>query len=98
MPYTVLITETIRSYVAHRFATPFTHRTTEEFLQQMEADPNTPLAEHRLLLWDFLKRCDLVKFARYQPTLAELDLVYQHALTFVTATKPLPAPRNGSRP
>ena len=67
MPYAVLVSETIRTYLGQRFQTPSTRRTTEEFLRQMEADPATPLAEHRDLLRDFLQSCDLVKFARYQP-------------------------------
>ena len=100
MPYAVLVSETIRSYLGQRFQTPSTRRTTEEFLRQMEADRTTPLAEHRDLLKDFLQSCDLVKFARYQPTLTELEQVQQRATTFVTATKPAPAPgrRNGSQP
>jgi hypothetical protein len=66
----------------------------------MENDRNTPLAEHRDLLRDFLQSCDMVKFARYQPTLAELEGVQQRAFTFVTATKPAPpsSQRNGARP
>jgi len=100
MPYAVFVSETIRSYLGQRFAAPSTRRTTEEFLRQMEADRATPLAEHRDLLRDFLQSCDLVKFARYQPTLTELEKVQQRAFTFVTATKPVPAPgrRNGSHP
>ncbi|HEV3270603.1 MAG TPA: hypothetical protein VGZ93_00310 [Candidatus Methylacidiphilales bacterium] len=97
MPYAVLVSETIRSYLGQRFQAPSTRRTTEEFLRQMEADPVTPLAGHRDLLRDFLQSCDLVKFARYQPTSTELDQVQQRAVSFVTATKPLPEPahRNG---
>jgi hypothetical protein len=91
MPYAVLVSETIRSYLGQRFQASSTRRTTEEFLRQMEADRNTPLAEHRDLLRDFLQSCDLVKFARYQPTLTELEQVQQRATTFVTATKPLPS-------
>jgi hypothetical protein len=100
MPYAVLVSEAIRSYLGQRFEAPSTRRTTEEFLRQMEADRTTPLAEHRDLLRDFLHSCDLVKFARYQPTLTELEQVQQRATTFVTATKPLPAPgrQNGRRP
>ncbi len=100
MPYAVLVSETIRSYLGQRFQAPSTRRTTEEFLRQMEADRATPLAEHRDLLRDFLQSCDLVKFARYQPTLGELDQVQQRATTFVTATKPVPSPgrQNGRRP
>jgi len=100
MPYAVLVSETIRSYLGQRFQTPSTRRTTEEFLRQMEANLTTPLAEHRVLLQDFLQSCDLVKFARYQPTLTELEQVQQRATTFVNATKPLPTPghQNGRRP
>jgi hypothetical protein len=100
MPYAVAVSETIRSYLGQRFQAPSTRRTTEEFLSQMEADGNTPLAGHRDLLRDFLQSCDLVKFARYRPTLTELELVQQRAFTFVTATKPLPpaGQQNGRHP
>jgi hypothetical protein len=92
MPYAVFVSETIRSYLGQRFQAPSTRRTTEEFLRQMEADKTTPLAEHRDLLREFLQSCDLVKFARYQPTLTELEQVQQRATTFVNATKPVPVP------
>jgi len=100
MPYAVFVSETIRSYLGQRFQTPSTRRTTEEFFRQMEADRTTPLAEHRDLLREFLQSCDMVKFARYQPTLTELEQVQQRATTFVTATKPLPASghQNGRHP
>jgi len=98
MPYAVLVSETIRSYLGQRFQAPSTRRTTEEFLRQMEADRATPLAEHRDLLRDFLHSCDLVKFARYQPTLTELEQVQQRATSFVIATKPVsPANAQASR-
>jgi len=99
MPYAILVSETVRGYLGQRFQTPSTRRTTEEFLRQMEADVTTPLAEHRDLLRGFLQSCDLVKFARYQPTLAELEKVHERAVTFVTATKPVPLPsqQNGRR-
>jgi hypothetical protein len=97
MPYAVFVSETIRSYLGQRFQTPSTRRTTEEFLRQMEADPTTPLAEHRAQLSAFLQSCDLVKFARYQPTLAELEQVQQRATGFVVATKPLPVSAQNGR-
>ena len=101
VPYAVFVSETIRTYLGQRFQAPSTRRTTEEFLRQMENDPATPLATHRDLLRDFLQSCDMVKFARYQPTLTELEEVQQRALTFVTATKPAPissSQRNGRLP
>jgi len=99
VPYAVSVSEIIRTYLGQRFQNPSTRRTTEEFLRQMENDSTTPLAAHRDLLRDFLQSCDMVKFARYQPTLAELEQVQERALTFVTATKPAPTPnrqRNGN--
>ena len=100
VPYAVLVSETIRSYLSQRFQTPSTRRTTEEFLRLMETDHNTPLAGHRDLLREFLQSCDMVKFARYQPTLTELEKVHQHATSFVTATKPEPVSthQKGRRP
>jgi len=92
VPYAVAVSEIIRTYLGQRFQNPSTRRTTEEFLRQMENDSATPLAAHRELLRDFLHACDMVKFARYQPTLAELEQVQERALTFVTATKPIPTP------
>jgi len=97
MPYAVMVSETIRSYLSQRFHTPSTRRTTEEFLLLMQADQATPLAGHRDLLREFLQACDLVKFARYQPRLAELEHVHGRARDFVLATRPLeePGARNG---
>ena len=92
MPYSVSVSETIRWYLGQRFQTPSTRRTTEEFLRQMEADPTAHLAEYREQLRSFLQACDLVKFARYQPTLAELERVHERATSFVMATKPMPEP------
>lgn len=88
-PYAVAVSETIRTYLGQRFGLASSRRTTEEFLRQMESDPNTPLAEHRDLLGAFLRACDLVKFARYQPTMAELEQVHERAVAFVQATRPV---------
>jgi hypothetical protein len=91
-PYAVAVSEAIRTYLGQRFQSPSTRRTTEEFLRQMEADPDTPLAGHRDLLRDFLQACDLLKFARYRPGMPELEQVQERAASFVTATKPAPEP------
>jgi hypothetical protein len=92
-PYAVAVSETIRGYLGRRFHTPSTRRTTQEFLRLMQADDDAPLAGHRELLGDFLQACDLVKFARYQPTLDELEQVQDRAVRFVTATRPAPEAR-----
>ena len=54
------------------------------------------LQSHRELLREFLQSCDMVKFARYQPTRSELEQVQERAVSFVTATKP--EPTDQSRP
>jgi hypothetical protein len=97
-PYAVAVSETIRTYLSQRFHSPSDRRTTEEFLRQMQQDTATPLAEHAELLGAFLRSCDLVKFARYQPTMAELEEVQQRAVNFVTATKPVPVAENAKAP
>jgi hypothetical protein len=88
-PYGVAVSEAIRTYLNQRFQAASAQRTTEEFLRLMQDRPNTPLAEHRDLLGAFLQACDLLKFARYRPGLAELEQVQQRAVSFVTATKPV---------
>ena len=88
-PYAVFVSETVRNYLGQRFHAPSTRRTTEEFLRQMQADANTPLAAHRDLLRSFLEACDLVKFAHYQPGRDELEKVQERAVSFVTATRPV---------
>ena len=89
-PYGVAVSEAIRTYLNQRFHAASTHRTTEEFLRQMQDDAATPLAAHRDLLGAFLQACDLLKFAKYHPGLPELEQVHQRAVNFVAATKPAP--------
>ena len=95
-PYGVAVSETIRTYLGQRFGSPSSRRTTEEFLRQMEADPDTPLAAHRDLLREFLQACDLFKFAKYQPGPEELEQVHERAVSFVKATKPLDEEQKGA--
>jgi hypothetical protein len=91
VPYAISVSETIRTYLEQRFRLPSGRLTTEEFLRETTRDAASPLAEHREQLSAFLQACDLVKFAQYQPTLAELELVHQRAVEFVQATKPVTA-------
>ena len=43
-------------------------------------------------LGDFLTRCDLVKFAKYQPSETELRDLHESALRMVDETEPKPEP------
>ncbi len=46
--------------------------------------PSSPFsADERSLLEDFLNRCDLIKFARYNATVADSRLLLEEAMRFV---------------
>jgi len=81
------VANTVRSYLEARFQLHAPERTTEEFLQELPACPalNPRQAE---LLADFLTRGDLVKFARDEPSEAELRGLWQTAHRLVVETSP----------
>jgi hypothetical protein len=86
--YCSLVSEVVRGYVEERFELHAPDRTTEEFLEEMRSTqalhPN-----HKALLEDFLSRCDLVKFARFEPTQDELKSLLDAALRFIDETAPV---------
>lgn len=105
--YSFRVSEITRNYIEARFGARAAHRTTEEFLRDLVEKPATGLADHAGLLEDFLKHCDLVKFARWKLSQAEMEQMHASALTFVNATKPQPegeatpkqqAAKNGAAP
>jgi hypothetical protein len=66
--YHTLLSNVIRRYLERRFQLPARRQTTPEFLQTMEnASPLSP--DQRAVLREFLERCDLAKFAPFQPSL-----------------------------
>ncbi len=86
-PFCVLVSGTIRVYLEERFELNAPDRTTEEFLDQLQASPMLSLAQKRSLA-DFLTRCDLVKFARDEPSDAALRDIYDAAVRLVEETEP----------
>ena len=83
------VSDIIRQYLEERFDLKAPERTTEEFLLEMKNSP-VLLPEHKQQLADFLNRCDLVKFARYEPTESELGDIHHVAVRFVDETQPPP--------
>jgi hypothetical protein len=68
--------------VTEQFALPVTKQTSVEFLTALaKASPFS--AEEKTLLEDFLGRCDLIKFARYDATTADSRLLLEEAIRFV---------------
>lgn len=85
--YYIGISGIVRHYIENRFNLHAPERTTEEFLSELAIADKLKEA-HKGLLRDFLKHCDLVKFAQYGPTKEEIDGVYDTAKRFVEETKP----------
>ncbi len=90
-PFCILTSDTIRSYLEERFKLHAPDRTTEEFLDELQGSALLSFEQKRTL-GDFLVRCDLVKFAKHEPTRAELEGIYEIALRLVEETaEPAPA-------
>ena len=81
----VRVSGILRYYIEWRFGLRAPEQTTEEFLDAMLV-AGGPIAAYRDLLSAFLKHCDLVKFARHQPAVADMDNVLQRAREFVEQT------------
>jgi LPXTG-motif cell wall-anchored protein len=78
----------LRRYIEGRFGLHAPESTTEEFLEDLRAGSDFS-SEQKSLLRRFLQHCDLVKFAKHQPTQDEVDLAVGSCRTFIEETKPL---------
>ncbi len=76
----------LRHYIENRFSLRAPEQTTEEFLEAIEHSPILQ-AEHKEELKRFLEHCDLVKFAKYQPTREQNDQSLRMAEQFIVNTK-----------
>jgi hypothetical protein len=84
-----LVSDVIRNYLEERFNLRAPERTTEEFLLEMQG--SDALNSHQqAFLTDFLSECDMVKFARFEPTIEELQNLLASASRLVDETAPLP--------
>jgi hypothetical protein len=86
----IRISDILRHYLENRFGLKAPERTTEEFLVALslaKSSENALLAKHRNLLNDFLTQCDLVKFAKYEPTIAESEKTVVICREFIERTR-----------
>ena len=89
--FCIMVSDTIRYYLEERFTFRAPERTTEEFLYELrQTELLTP--DQKESLGEFLKRCDLVKFARYEPGEPELRDLHDSALRLVEETEPVAEP------
>ena len=96
--FCILVSDTLRLYLEERFDFRAPERTTEEFLHELRATRLLTAAQKESL-GDFLQRCDLVKFARYEPGQPELRDLHASALRLVQETEPVvEEPGGGAQP
>jgi hypothetical protein len=88
-PFVIVISDTLRGYLEERFQFRAPERTTEEFLLDLQRTSLLTQTQKDSLS-EFLQRCDLVKFARYEPTERELRDLHAAAARLVNETEPRP--------
>ena len=88
--FSIRVSDILRRYVMEQFDLPMTRQTSVEFLNAIAAAPNFA-DEEKTLLADFLNRCDLIKFARYEATTADSRLLLDEARQFVKGGALVPA-------
>jgi hypothetical protein len=89
--FSILVSGAIREYLEERFNFRAPERTTDEFLFELQSSFLLTRDQKRSLA-EFLASCDLIKFAKYEPTEMELRGLYQSALRLVNETEPRPVP------
>lgn len=88
--FSIVVSGVVREYIERRFQAKAARRTTEEFLHQLLFDVMSPLAPYSESLGDFLKHCDLAKFAKWTLSADDMRAMHASARNFVIETKPRP--------
>lgn len=86
--FCIAVSDTLRLYLEERFSFHAPERTTEEFLLDLKKT-DLLMRDQKDNLEDFLTRCDLVKFAKYEPREPELRDLHASALRLVEETEPV---------
>lgn len=88
--FSIRVSDVLRRYVTEQFQLPVTRQTSVEFLEALTR--TTSFSEdEKTLLGDFLNRCDLIKFARYDATVNDSELLLEEATRFVKGGQLEPA-------
>ena len=90
--FALAVSDVVRGYVEVRFNVRAMQRTTPEFLRDCLGQAGSALQTHERALGEFLKFCDLAKFARWSLDGEEMHGMLASARHFVeTTAAPLPA-------
>jgi hypothetical protein len=88
--FSIRVSDILRRYVTEQYQLPVTRQTSVEFLSAL-AKVSPFSDDEKSLLEDFLNRCDLIKFARYDATIEDSRLLLEEANRFVLGGKLEPA-------
>jgi hypothetical protein len=80
------ISNILRHYIEHRFELRAPERTTEEFLIELQWT-DVLSAPDKETIGEFLRHCDLVKFAKYNPTNEQIQQTFDLVKDFIEKTK-----------
>jgi hypothetical protein len=85
------LSDILREYIERRFSLRAQEQTTDEFLAGLP-DQRFFSGEQQLLLQDFLRRSDLVKFAKYAPRAEQSRQASEACRNFIVETDAAPSP------
>jgi Domain of unknown function (DUF4381) len=88
--FSIRVSDILRRYVTDQYQLPVTRQTSVEFLAAL-TKASAFSEDEKSLLEDFLNRCDLIKFARYDATTEDSRLLLEEATRFVKGGKLEPA-------
>ena len=80
--FSIRVSDILRRYVTQEYGLPATRQTSIEFLTAAAKAPSFS-SDDKSLLEDFLNRCDLIKFAKYEATTSDSELLLEEAIGFV---------------
>ena len=80
--FSIRVSDILRRYVTQQYGLPATRQTSIEFLTATAKAPSFS-TDDKSLLEDFLNRCDLIKFAKYEATTSDSELLLEEAIRFV---------------
>ena len=80
------ISDILRHYIEHRFCLKAPERTTDEFLIEIQST-DVLCAHDKERLAEFLRHCDMVKFARMDPTTEQIQHTFDLVKNFIETTK-----------
>jgi len=80
------ISDILRRYIEHRFDLRAPERTTDEFLTELQWTDALSTTDKESL-GEFLRHCDLVKFAKYNPTAEQIQRTFDLVKDFIEKTK-----------